>query len=382
MCAFDKFHIFFLIKFSATGVMSLSTKRSHLSDGKKKRCGYDTAKRNSLNLRAYRYFLAVYIIFNLSTIYPSVSSLSRKLKEIVSLAKLAYSIIFCLAVVLVAITVNVIGFNLPKLLDLIGRENLLRKPQHFLIFLVNLPVEIQLIFSGISAYKEGDPMLAIYYFGYISRVFMHNIMGIMYLNALNILDHRVTDLLTSLQSSYCKMDILVKMKWKIRNRIANLNSLFSAFLGFIYARTFTEIIVAIESFVTTTKTFWFTLSCIARLSPLIVVYYVVHRSSQLMHHLVDVERLALRKLSEVNSFNGFVYLISSRHSCPFLQWQALRFDNNWDSPKVGRFVHNKQTFIGFLATCITFIAVVMQFDYRIVGHVRSLVDEYGKLAPL
>lgn len=52
--------------------------------------------------------------------------------------------------------------------------------------------------------------------------------------------------------------------------------------------------------------------------------------------------------------------------------RAVRFREEWDVLKVGCFALGTPNLLRFLASCVTFIAVVLQFDYRVVRAMNRL----------
>lgn len=324
-----------------------------------------------------RLSLVVYLIFDVLAIYPSIDFLSEEVARGLSLAKFSHLCYFLLDNIVVIFVVKTLGTNGSRLLELIDGRRRHNWLYHIVIILIRGPVLLLQFGEAMKIFNEGRIIKALYLLGYLPKGVMGIVIWCFLLDATSVLEHRVKRLLVQLRAPSFKLDSLVKEKWIIRDQVSDLNKIFASHIMLFYMQISALGIVVIETFVIETQSLVATVNSLIRVAPMGIGYVVAVRGSKLISLLVEVERLGLLRLSQMNLCDKSLYFIGSGHNCPFLQWQVLRFDGKWDSLNVGCFVNCLQTFISFLVSYSTCVAVVMQFDYKVVWVVKTLSEQYG-----
>lgn len=165
--------------------------------------------------------------------------------------------------------------------------------------------------------------------------------------------------------STTKLDDLIADRWEIRDKIHTTNALFALPLSLFYLQIFsTTVYVAAEVIL---QSFGYCLESILSLSYscfLLKVSILAHRSSNVRIASRDIERELLEKSRKIATI-GSIDPIAAR---------TFEFRNEWDSLRVGCFDHTLPNFWRFISVLTTCVAVVLQFDYRVVRMIADLAD--------
>lgn len=240
--------------------------------------------------------------------------------------------------------------------------------QTFAFVLLSLPILV--MYSALTA----ETCLSNAHLGcvdavlHIYRIISRNYLIWIYLEVLAIVECRCRHLLAALSDRTLRSSDLVDQKWEIRDLISTLNSLFSFPLVFIYSQISIGSVILFVHCVTGIRPVQTTLFAGCQLCLGYITNSMARKCSNIMALLIEVERRLLRGLHEVEFCSEY----------PQLQWRVLHFDEKWDAPHIGCFVLNQRTFMSFLATSFTCLAVVLQFDFKVVWVVNELAGKFGK----
>lgn len=199
-----------------------------------------------------------------------------------------------------------------------------------------------------------------------------------YFEALAVLSHRSRTLLLALPNSttWPNLDSLIAQRWLIREAVAELNALYGPPLALVHVQILAGglsvfAFILVDPFLKTVP-----LVIVTHVARHLLLFEMARRTSALKKLLVDFEtELLLRYGGAVPPFciDGF----DNARMCSLLQWQSLRFVDRRDSPRVGCFVNGVPAFMSFLATGVTLLAILSQFDFRLVHKVGQLSAEFG-----
>lgn len=310
-----------------------------------------------------------YLVLICVSIYPTWIVFERIFTQRLSLALIAYVNQVLISYMIMVGTIVLICFRRTELFQLLATRNSRNWRQYAFICVLNIPPII--LHINTSLQKHFDDMLTISVFNacYLHRTVLRTLPVVLYLEALSILKMRAQKLLQTLADAPCRCEDIVREKWLIRDSIETLNANFAALLTLYYFQTSMGNIVLVSCFVTST---WLSLGIIfsaCQASLYLAIYTMVKGSSELAASLYQIEVSVLRLMTGPKA--------SSRWCSPF-QWRVLHYDETLESPKIAWFRHSQATFVSFLVTNFTCLAVVMQFDYKVVRVVNDLAEKYGK----
>lgn len=177
-----------------------------------------------------------------------------------------------------------------------------------------------------------------------------------YTDMLATLQHRNREILESIQAGH-NSDCSIPAKWKLRDAIGTMNCIFGRTLALFY----------IESFMAAIHTF----STLGGSS---------HDSRERVVLLSNVVGIVLQLL--VLAVNSSA-LVATSLRCEYHLSKVFRPDSSiellvfklrdeWDLPKVGYVFLNVSNFLKFLASAVTCIAVILQFDHRVLRKLNSM----------
>lgn len=192
----------------------------------------------------------------------------------------------------------------------------------------------------------------------------------LYLESASVLGNKHQALLASVTDPFMNLEELSKMKWSIRDVIHSINQLFATVLALSYVQLFIGAIYTLGYLATSDQRLdsWSVL--LSYLCMVVQLYMIAQQSSQLADTLIDVQRRILQKRSETPF--GVRALGSSSCSPPAILWNVLSFDEKWDCLRVSFFYHRRATLVSFLATCMTFTAIMLQFDFHVIYVINDL----------
>lgn len=153
-------------------------------------------------------------------------------------------------------------------------------------------------------------------------------------------------------------------KWKIRHQIKTVNSVFAMSLSAHYLLVFMTVVSSFAQIIRHKPDLEDAIFMIcALLVNLLQLLVLAHESSVLKRQSIDIECFLLRQIKAEDT---------SRNSLYTDLLAVLRFREEWDVLQVGCFTHDVANFLKFLATVITCVAVVLQFDYKVVRKITTL----------
>lgn len=328
--------------------------------------------------RSSKLYLALFIVLNAISLIFSAIYVREMFYFRLSLATLAYINQLLATYLSMLLAQKVFLYRRSQLRDLLRADLLLRGQtcsQNVTFFGLILPtyaLYCLFVYTETSLYRAYEHVF------YMYRLTFRDFLLWLYLETLAILNIRCRGLLTTVNHGYrLHPNELIAQKERIRKDISILNELFAVPLVFIYCQIPTAAITLFIYFVTDTLLLESYVSFFSQVSFVIFVFVMARRCNAVMSLLIEVEHRLLLKLNAMSSFGG-LRTSSMGHDCPQLQWQALRFDENWDSIHIGCFVHDQRTVVSFMASCVTCLAVVLQFDFKVVRVVNDLAAKHGE----
>lgn len=189
------------------------------------------------------------------------------------------------------------------------------------------------------------------------------IVDVTYFDAVQALLERLRLLHDESRRSVLDWRYLVGEKWKIRDRIDLINSLFADLLSGFYIYVFlwaafvwTAVIKNAPAhrivFLMSTPFFMYS----------ITLFVLAQQASAVKSQCEKTEAGLMRRLQEDPKL----------HDADIGSMEHLRFREDWDSLRIGCFNHGEGNFLRFLSMVATSIAVMLQFDYVVVRTIQDL----------
>lgn len=162
------------------------------------------------------------------------------------------------------------------------------------------------------------------------------------------------------------VDSAIARKWQIRDKITKVNELFALPLIIHYLHFLTMVLYILsEFFGNPQKQEELVVSIVCLFSTSSQVISLARKGSAIESHNSQLEGHFFKKTlirDNVNRIDPDVFdIFRIRDECDFL--------------KVATFNVDFQNFLRYLTFCVTFVSVVLQFDYKIVQYVSSLGQE-------
>lgn len=168
---------------------------------------------------------------------------------------------------------------------------------------------------------------------------------------------------------------LTERKWKMREATRQLNSLLAVPLSLLYVQLFMLAIVAIGyTIFTHVSTLGAICLAVGHLGFGLQLFYVAHQSSALYQAYHDLESRLMQQSNQ-----QLVLCTNSVNEEVDKALEVLRYREEWDALRLGcfGFVHNLRSFVSYLATSVTCVSVVLQFDYQVLRTIAQLAKRYG-----
>lgn len=162
-----------------------------------------------------------------------------------------------------------------------------------------------------------------------------------------------------------RWEYLISVRWKIRDRIRTANSVFSVSLSFFYVQgIMTTVYVAAELTLQEFGTEGDVLICLSHICYFSKLIILASKASKVRSLSKDLERDYLEKTCNIGSVS-YIHFVAAR---------TYKAQEDWDTMTVGCFSHNLQNFWRFVSVLTTCVAVVLQFDYRVVRMINDSAD--------
>ena len=193
---------------------------------------------------------------------------------------------------------------------------------------------------------------------------------IVYLDAINKIVERSTNFIERMQDRRAMLAHLIAEKWDLRNQIRECNGNFASLISAFYLQSAFGIVFLIgtlmeneadlvDCFLMAFNTAVYLLICL----------HSANKSSLLESQCFETERVVLTHFWDENPC-----------SCSEVDLARIfRFREDWDCLRVGCFVHNSRNFWKTISTLFTAVAVVLQFDFKVVGSVADSGEYVEKL---
>ena len=160
---------------------------------------------------------------------------------------------------------------------------------------------------------------------------------------------------------------LVRKKWHLREQLQQSNDLFAWILSIFYFQVVLSAVLTLSLSLGESPQFD---SYLLGLSALIGL------TSQIWS-LASKSSACLRMCDEAeNLFSKFVDTNNTIcRRCQVKHFRLLRYRDEWDAVKVACFTQSVPNFLRYMVTCITCVAVVLQFDFKVVGTLSELASK-------
>ena len=171
-----------------------------------------------------------------------------------------------------------------------------------------------------------------------------------------------------LLSTPCGFKDAIAEKWSIRNRINVVNSIFGRTLPAYYLLSSTIAIFTVSRAIMTSdplSPLHAVLMVITLLSLMFQLFVLAYRSDALKRQSLEIEYDLLKRIRPHSDQNSRLLELLV----------VFRFRDDWDNLQIGCFVHDLGNYVKFLASLVTFIAVILQFDYRVVRDFSTMTKE-------
>lgn len=326
-----------------------------------------------------RFCMFAYLLVNGLSFYPTATMLIGIISGQVSLGKITINSEMVASYASMFLTVRIILRERAALVKLLEGDRDLNWVRSVLFILLNVLTIVVYVWLAVLQLRGDGYNEFLTFIFYLHRLLVRNFLILVYVEVLSVLEDQCKFLLSSSKGNHSKPNNLVLQKWMIRDAITTLNRIFAFPLVLAYAQFVMGTIILINQFIAgkVLTLLWFYASSL--LCFLAITYLMVCKCTRISDLLVEVERQVLRQLGSYHSLNGMPFSITkSPHTYSSYQWKILCFDEKWDSIRIGCFVHGEQTFASFLATCLTCVAVIMQFDFKVISAVNKLASRYDE----
>lgn len=247
-------------------------------NGGGRRSRFTTNIPSSVVSRRIRLYFAFYVLFSVQSFVIRLLNLSRYVTENMSLSRFSYICYFLFACVHSILTMKVIYFYSTRILELI-RGDLKRKwVERLAIMFVLLPALIWVLMKIVHSCLIGNVLDVLYYVGYVHQLIVVLMIVGTHLESLAVLQHHAESSVARLLTIQCSFDNIVTEKWHIRDRINEVNGIFSAYIFIFYMLISVESVVTVEIFVADHEPLLYSISSIGRLGPFVIAYFMAHRS--------------------------------------------------------------------------------------------------------
>lgn len=329
--------------------------------------------------RASRLYIIIYCFICLASVYPVMILLQRDVTLGMSSATLALLIHVLASYLGMFFILKITSFNRLDLLGLLEGVTGQHWSRILAYLILNIPTLVLYTFFIAKKYTMSRYAEALGTSFLTYTVIVRLIFHVIFFEAAFIIEMRCKSLLEALNSEKMALNDLMKKKWLTRKAIADFNRIFAIPLAVMYSQVTSGCVVMVSSVVMVASV-PVTLACVSsEVCLLITAYIVANRGSRLMTLLADIERCFLHRLNRADLQDRLAeHMHKQKWCCASIQMKVIGFDEKWDSLKVGCFVLSQRTFISYLATSVTCVAVGMQFDYKIVRMINDLAKRHGK----
>lgn len=188
--------------------------------------------------------------------------------------------------------------------------------------------------------------------------------NLLYTDVLRNNHELLQDILRSVRE--LELNNLTEKKWHVREQIRKTNDIFAWILSAYYLQILVAIVLS----------FGGTLSQETEFGPGCVIFLAL--SSFMLQHwrFASTSSDCISKCHEAEiNFSKLVDRADTVcETCQMRYFRLLHFRGEYDSLRVGCFSQNTPNFLSYLITCITCLAVVLQFDFKVMGAMTKLAE--------
>lgn len=186
-----------------------------------------------------------------------------------------------------------------------------------------------------------------------------------YLDVLNNIVGNSECLTECARNPELSLDNLLSKKWELRDQVRKSNKFFSVATFFYYSQANFAILISFGDIMgRNLDSMTGVLVTSNTIAYLITLLVLARKSSRLETHAIELENRVRRRLFWENS--------STRCEVDIIP--AFNFREEWDCLRVGCFAHNDGNFWRFISFLITSVAVILQFDYKVIRTITSLAN--------
>lgn len=328
--------------------------------------------RETANSRFSTVVSIVYLVVTILSIYPTLYEILHIYGHHMSPAFFAWNNQTFLSYVIMFLTVRLIGPRRVNLLQLLGGPQRRHSFSTAAVLMFNIPIIYLYVTLVISDFRSRDFTTVMNHVCYLHRELVQNFFIILHLEALRALEGRCRILLAGLAVRHVKPAEVVREKLRIRNVVAKLNDSFATVLAILYGQLFMNSVTLFILVITGTAPLQTKLYTAYVVCLTCAVFMMANKSSTVIELLVDVEHRTIQRFITIDGFAAGLPAVS------FFQWEVLRFSIESDTPQIGCLVHDKATFVSLMASFVTCLAVILQFDFKVVRTINDLAEEYGE----
>lgn len=159
---------------------------------------------------------------------------------------------------------------------------------------------------------------------------------------------------------------LISAKWRTRDQTRKINALYAGPLVVLYSNMFlSAVYIGAELILRNLRPWILFFATLNHICFMIQMILLAHKATEVRNVCEETESGLLRRLSERSTLD---YVDSATMA-------SFRFHDEWDSLRVGCFAHNLQNFWRYISVVTTCVAVVLQFDYRVVRAINDLSNQ-------
>lgn len=181
-----------------------------------------------------------------------------------------------------------------------------------------------------------------------------------------VVTHDQREILRSLREFNLNFHALTAKKWRIREVIRVANSTFAQIFLVTYIQSFILVIFVLGNAISGVLSGTTGVLASALLLSIMVLMIVLAKKCSSFYALcIETDQLLLEGIR------------SSKlcRSCHADLSSVLRFNEAWDTFKLGCFTHSSENFLKFLATGLTCVAISLQFDIRVIRALNALSSQ-------
>lgn len=164
-----------------------------------------------------------------------------------------------------------------------------------------------------------------------------------------------------------ELSSVARKKWHVREQIQKTNDSLAWLLSGYYVQILVGIVLSFTDTLAETKSYDAGYMSFGALLSFMFQIFLLAYGSSACASLCQKTEGSFSKLIDISD--------AACEKCQGKYLRVLKFREEWDSLKVGCFSQNVPNFLSFLITCITCVAVLLQFDFKVMGILSRLASQ-------